>query len=152
MTNQPLAFDRAIPFFMIGLLTSFTAQGFGLFASSIFNLTGTLAFAAIFLPLYAIFSGIFILIKDTPSFFHWIFSISFIKHALDGGTTVILGWDRKKLHCGEEYCHFRTPKKFLETIEMKENFTMSVEALFFFFLVFRLVAFFIMRFRLKNSS
>lgn len=149
MTNQP--FDRAVPFFMIGLLTSFTAQGFGLFASSIFNLQGTLTFAAIFLPLYAIFSGIFILIKDTHYMFHWIFAISFIKHAFDGGTTAILGWNRPKMHCSEDYCHYRTPKNFLNAINFEENFLKSVEILFIFFLLFRIVAFCIMRYRLKNS-
>lgn len=149
MTNQP--FDRIVPFFIIGFLTSFTAQGFGLFASSIFNLQGTLTFAAIFLPLYGIFSGIFVLIKDTHSMLHWIFSISFIKHALDGSTTAILGWNRGKMHCSEDYCHYQLPRKFLNTIDMEENFLKSVGALIFFFLIFRLIAFFIMRNRLKNS-
>lgn len=150
MTNQPL--DRAIPFFFIGLLTSFTAQGFGLFASSIFDLQGTLTFAAIFLPLYGIFSGVFILVKDTHWMFHWIFSISFVKHSLDGGTTAVLGWNRTKLHCSELYCHYNLPKKFLNTIDLDENYLKSVEALIFFLLFFRIIAFFIMRYRLKNSN
>ncbi|KAL7021144.1 hypothetical protein ACKWTF_011772 [Chironomus riparius] len=36
MTNQPL--DRAVAFFAVGLLTSFVSQGFGHFASSLFDL------------------------------------------------------------------------------------------------------------------
>jgi hypothetical protein len=149
MTNQPL--DRAIPFFFICILTSFTSQGFGLLASSIFDLYGTLTFAAIFLPLFAIFTGVFVLIKDAPSAFHWIFSITFVKHSLDGGATAILGWNREKLKCNEDYCHYSLPKKFLNTIDLQEDFVKSVEALIAFFLIFRLAAFFIMRYRLKNS-
>lgn len=150
ITNQP--FERIVPFFIVGILTSLTAQGFGLFASSIFNLQGTLTFGAIFLPLYAIFSGIFVLIKDTPSMFHWIFSISFIKHSLDASTTAVLGWNRGKMHCNEDYCHYKIPKKFLNTLDMDEHFQKSIGALIFFFLIFRIIAFFIMRNRLKNSD
>jgi ATP-binding cassette subfamily G (WHITE) protein 1 len=36
MTNQPL--DRAVAFFAVGILTSFVSQGFGHFASSLFDL------------------------------------------------------------------------------------------------------------------
>lgn len=153
MTNQPLDLDRAVPFFFINLLTSFTAQGFGLFASSIFDLQGTLTFAAIFLPLYGIFSGIFILIKDTHWLFHWIFSISFVKHSLDGGATAILGWNRPKMHCSENYCHYNIPRKFLQEIDLQDkNFSNSAQALIFFLLFFRVIAYFIMRYRLKNSN
>lgn len=101
MTNQPLEELRIFAFLMIGLLTSFTAQGFGLFSGSLFSLKvwwtrlimriianevfhfqGTLTFAAVFLPLYAIFGGILILVKDTAGFWHYIFDASFVKHGV----------------------------------------------------------------------
>ncbi|KAG5672562.1 hypothetical protein PVAND_002680 [Polypedilum vanderplanki] len=150
MTDQPHDVERATAFFSIGLLTSFVAQGFGHFASSMFELQGTLTFAAIFLPLYGIFSGIFILMKDAHWLFHWIFQISFIKYSLDAGATVILGWNREKLHCSEDYCHYQIPKKFLNTIDLNQNLWLSVQALIIFLIVFRLTAFIIMRYRLKN--
>jgi ATP-binding cassette, subfamily G (WHITE), member 1 len=38
LTNQPLEEFRVVTFLMIALLTSFTAQGFGLLAGSMFEL------------------------------------------------------------------------------------------------------------------
>lgn len=151
MTNQPI--DRIVPFVFIGFLTSFTAQGFGLFASSLFDLKGTLTFGAVFLPLLGIFSGTFIQMKKTHWMFHWIFSITFMKHALDAGTTAIFGWNREKMNCdeSENYCHYARPKKFVDSIELHEDFSDSVQNLFYFLFLFRLVAFGIMRYRLKNS-
>ncbi|KAL7021138.1 hypothetical protein ACKWTF_011772 [Chironomus riparius] len=150
MTNQPL--DRAVAFFAVGLLTSFVSQGFGHFASSLFDLQGTLTFAAVFLPLYGIFSGIFILVKDTHWIFHWIFQISFIKHSLDAAATTILGWNRDKMDCSDNYCHYQLPKKFLKTIDLNENITISIRALVIFLIVFRVTAFLIMNYRLKRSK
>ncbi|XP_070503960.1 ATP-binding cassette subfamily G member 4-like isoform X2 [Chironomus tepperi] len=149
MTNQPL--DRAVAFFTVGLLTSFVSQGFGHFASSLFDLQGTLTFAAVFLPLYGIFSGIFILVKDTHWLFHWIFQISFIKHSLDAAATAVLGWNRPKMECSEHYCHYQLPKKFLSTIDLNENIMISIRALVMFLIVFRVTAFLIMSYRLKRS-
>lgn len=41
-----------------------------------------MTFAAVFLPVYAIFGGILILVKDTSVFWHYIFEASFVKHGL----------------------------------------------------------------------
>lgn len=113
---------------------------------------GTLTFSAVFLPLYGIFSGIFILVKDTHWLFHWIFQISFIKHSLDAGATAVLGWNRDKMECNENYCHYQLPKKFLNTIDLNENIMMSIRALVTFLVVFRVTAFLIMNYRLKSSK
>lgn len=150
LTSQPL--DRAVAFFAISFLNSFVAQGFGHFASSLFDLQGTLTFSAVFLPLYGIFSGMFILIKDTHWLFHWVFKISFIKHSLDAGANAVLGWNRQKMDCSEDYCHFQLPKKFLKTIDLNENIMLPIRALVIFLIVFRLTAFLIMSYRLRRSK
>jgi hypothetical protein len=43
---------------------------------------GTLTFAAVFLPVFAIFGGLLILVKDTPRFWQYVFEGSYVKHGL----------------------------------------------------------------------
>lgn len=116
----------------------------------LFNWQGTLTFASVFLPLYAIFSGIFIQMKDTAVGFHWIFEMSFVKHAMDGASVAILGSNRTKFDCDADYCHYRWPHRFLQSLGMQEDLTKSLQALLIFLFIFRIAAFCIMYIRLKH--
>lgn len=104
---------------------------------------------------------------------HWLFHISFLKYALEGelneqsmpqfqlfkfililgAVQSLFGYDREKFVCSEKevYCHFRIPKKFMKFIDMENgNYTEIVIGLISFILFFRLIAFGIMRYRLKH--
>jgi hypothetical protein len=88
--------------------------------------------------------------KDTAVGFHWIFEISFVKHALDGASVAILGANRTKFDCDADYCHYRSPHKFLESIGLVEDLAKAVQALTCFMILFRVLAFCIMNYRLKH--
>lgn len=88
--------------------------------------------------------------KDAANGFQWIFEISFVKHAMDGATISLFGWKRAKFNCYADYCHYRWPQKFIESIGMHEDFLRAVQALLFFLVFFRVTAFCIMNYRLKH--
>jgi ATP-binding cassette, subfamily G (WHITE), member 1 len=63
----------------------------------------------------------------------------------------VYGMDREKLECDEMYCHYRKPEKFLELMSMSDaNFWVDAGALFGIFIGLRVVAYFVLRWRLHS--
>lgn len=90
--------------------------------------------------------------KDANVFFYWVFELCFVKHAGDASVASILGYNRSKLICDEEvYCHFQRPEKFIETLGIRDYIPVeTVVSLFTFLVTFRLVAFYMINYRLKH--
>ncbi|XP_058453468.1 ATP-binding cassette subfamily G member 4-like [Malaya genurostris] len=152
MTNQPPEAYRMGLFIVICLMVAWVAQGLGLLVASLFDVKNGAIFGPFFICPFLIFSGFFIHLDDAHPVMHWLFHISFLKYALQGATVAIFGYDRPKLECEETYCHFVLPKKFLKEINMLgADFVEAVIALLVIFLVFRVGAFYVMRYRLKNK-
>lgn len=63
----------------------------------------------------------------------------------------IYGMNREKLQCNEIYCHFRNPKKFLEEMSMEHaEYWIDVVALISIFLALRVIAYFVLRWKLHS--
>lgn len=150
LTNQPMEVYRFGAYYITILLLSFAAQGLGLISGSITNVKFTLILGSFFICPFVLFSNFFIQLKDTSVIFHWIFETSFIKHALTGSLVAIFGFDRQKMDCLAKICHYRWPQKFLESLEISDDFTNVLIKLSFFVVIFHTVAFFIIRCRLKH--
>lgn len=73
-----------------------------------------------------------------------------MKHALDGYGSLILGFNREKLECHETYCHFVSPQKFLNIIEMREDIPRVFYSLGVIWFIFHAITYCIMRYRLRN--
>lgn len=153
MTAQPPEPYRMGLFTLICLMVAWVAQGLGLLVASLFNVKNGAIFGPFFICPFLIFSGFFIHLTDAHPWMQWLFHISFLKYALQGATVAIFGYDRPKLDCDETYCHFVLPKKFLQEIDMlRADFVEAVIALLVIFFVFRVAAFYVMQYRLKNKS
>lgn len=63
----------------------------------------------------------------------------------------VYGMDREKLKCSEMYCHFRSPKKFLEEMSM-DNSTYWIDAvsLIGIFILLRIIAYFVLRWKVHS--
>lgn len=90
--------------------------------------------------------------KDVNKLWHPFFEISFVKHALDGYTTLLLGFNRTKLSCQSMYCYFEAPKKFLDIIGMDAYIPKVFYSLAIIFVSFHFLAYCIMRYRVSNQS
>lgn len=84
MTNQPMELFRFSAFFLVTTLVSFTSQGLGLLTGSMVNVKNTMILGCGMLFIFILFSGFFVIMKDTASQWHWLFYGSFLKHGIDG--------------------------------------------------------------------
>lgn len=150
MTDQPFELFRFVAYFTIILLLSFTAQGLGLIAGSIPNVKFTLIIGSFFMFPFVLFSNFFVHMKDCQKKFHILFNLSFIKYAFDGSMLSIFGFNREKMLCDAPYCHFRWPQKFLNFLQIDDNYYLILVKLSVFVVVFRLIAFIVMYMRLKR--
>lgn len=150
MTDQPLEFFRIALYFLMVVLVGFTSQGLGILSGSITNIQHTLIIAAGAIFYFTLFSGFFVLMKDCSSYWHWMFYSSFLKHGLDGSFLAIFGYHRSKLDCEADYCHFRWPHKFLESLGINASYGDAVSAVIFSLFLFRIAAFFVIKYRLKH--
>lgn len=73
-----------------------------------------------------------------------------MKHALDGYGALILGFEREKLECYDMYCHFVSPRKFMNLIGMRENIPKVFYAMLAIWIIFHAITYCIMRFRLRH--
>lgn len=150
MTDQPFEFYRFFLYFIIIMLLSFASQGLGLIAGSMLNVKFTLILGSFFMCPFVLFSNFFIHMKDSEKMFHILFDLSFIKYAFDGSMLSIFGFNRGKLKCDATYCHFRWPEKFLNFLQVSDNYHSILIKLLIFTFVFRIIAFTIMYIRLKR--
>jgi hypothetical protein len=73
-----------------------------------------------------------------------------MKHSLDGFSSLILGFNRTKMNCDGMYCHFITPKTFLNEIEMHEDISKVFYSLAAIGAVFHVFSYCIFRYRLRH--
>lgn len=100
---------------------------------------------------FVIFSGFFLLYKDAPFLFKWIFHISFLKHGLVGVVISIFGFDRPKLPCSDFYCHYTFPKQFMMEQGMEqEKYGLAVICLMVIAVVVSLCTYGILKLRLRT--
>ncbi|XP_047002054.1 ATP-binding cassette sub-family G member 1-like [Schistocerca americana] len=137
MTSQPYEFHRFTLFLIMCILVGLVSQSIGL----IFGISMTVQNSMVFGPLAIcpslIFSGFFVYMKDAPSYFDWLFHMSYMKYSLEGLMLAMYGYDRPRLKCYSDYCHYSQPKRFLQEVDM-DGGSYWVDAVFlislFFFL------------------
>lgn len=116
------------------------------------NFQGSLFFAAAILPVIVLFGGFLITQKDANSLFFWAFDLNFLKQAGDASLSTVMGYNRSKLECNDAfYCHFQRPTKLLETVGVEDQISdVSIINLIIMLVVFRVIAFVMIKYRLKG--
>ncbi|XP_011553839.3 ATP-binding cassette sub-family G member 1 isoform X1 [Plutella xylostella] len=150
MTGQPMQTDRVLMFTTINILTALVAQSLGLLIGAAMKIeTGVYLGPVTTIPV-VLFSGFFVNFNAVPEYFKWLTYLSYVRYGFEGAMLSVYGFDREKLQCSEAYCHFRSPKKFLEEMTMdKANFWVDVGALAGFFVFIRVISYLVLRFKLK---
>lgn len=101
---------------------------------------------------FLLFSGFFVSFDAIPVYLRWITYLSYIRYGFEGTALATYGFDRPKLQCFTEYCHFKLPTTTLEELDMlNANYNIDVIALIVIFLVLRITAFFFLRWKLKSN-
>lgn len=120
MTYQPMEAYRFWLFVSICYLVALVAQSCGMLVSASFKLQNGIMFGPIALMPFLAFCGYFINMKDAPWFCHWLFHASYLRYGIEGGVHALLGYNRGKLDCSTDYCHYLYPERFMKEIGMGE--------------------------------
>lgn len=95
------------------------------------------------------FGGYFVKMSDSNVYLHWMFRISFVKYGFEGLMLSIFGYDRGKLPCGADYCHYVYPERFLEEVDMASaSYSFTVLVLISLTICVRLLAFIALKIKL----
>ncbi|XP_017075897.2 ABC transporter G family member 41 [Drosophila eugracilis] len=150
MTQQPLELWRFGLFFLIVFVTALVSQSIGLAVGAALSLKLGSILGPLFICPFLQFSGFFLMEKDAPACLRWMFDISFLKYSLEGSMMAIFGYGRERLECEEMYCHLRMPNQILKTMDMANaNYTLALVFLLSILVFLRILAFYIMSFRLR---
>lgn len=127
MTAQPAESFRFGLFLAMCYLVSLVAQSCGMLVSAALELKNACIFGPFAISPFLIFSGFFVHMKDAAPYMRWLFHTSFLKYGLEGVAHAVFGYDRGKMQCSSDYCHFVQPQKFLDQVGMDEA-RMTVDA------------------------
>ncbi|XP_049535189.1 ATP-binding cassette sub-family G member 1-like isoform X2 [Anopheles darlingi] len=151
LTSQPMDPKRVGMFVLICILTSLVAQSLGLLIGAGMSVeTGVFLGPVSTIPII-LFSGFFVNFDVIPSYLQWVTYVSYVRYGFEGAMVSVYGMEREKLACTAIYCHFRSPKKFLEEMSMDNaEYWIDATALFGFFISLRVIAYFVLRWKLHS--
>lgn len=98
-----------------------------------------------------LFSGFFTRLTDIPNCLQFLTYISFVRYGFEGAMLAIYGFDRPRMSCSVMYCHYRSPKFFLNFMGMEESvYWHDALALLGILMFMRIVAYFALRIKLHT--
>ncbi|XP_005176222.1 ATP-binding cassette sub-family G member 1 isoform X2 [Musca domestica] len=149
LTSQPMEPQRVTMFVVICVLTSLVAQSLGLLIGAGMNIEAGVFLGPVTTIPTILFSGFFVNFDTIPGYLQWVTYVSYVRYGFEGAMVSIYGMDRAKLQCDAMYCHFRSPKKFLEEMSMdKAEYWIDAVALIGIFIALRIIAYFVLRWKL----
>ncbi|XP_071440471.1 ATP-binding cassette sub-family G member 4-like [Hetaerina americana] len=150
MTSQPLEATRFFLFLLMFILTSLVAQSLGLLIGAALTVENGVFLGPVTSVPILLFSGYFVNFNTIPTYLQWLSYLSYIRYGFEGSMLAIYGYNRAKLKCSEAYCHYKSPTKFLEELDMANGeYWIDVVALGAFFILLRCVAYLVLRFKLR---
>nr|QST15000.1 ABCG1-2 protein [Diaphanosoma celebensis] len=153
MTGQPLDPVRFLMFVTMCVLISLVAQSCGLIIGAVLDLTTAVFIGPVStIPIF-LFSGFFVTFAAIPVYFRWIASVVYVSYAFEGTMQSIYGYGRPDMECTEDYCHFRSPAKYLNVYGIRESvYWIDVLVLLGCFFVTRFATFFVLQWNLRSRK
>lgn len=151
ITSQPMEPMRFGMVLLIAVLTALVSQSIGLLVGAAFNVEGGVFIGPIASIPMVLLSGFFVNLNDIPVYIRWLPYGSYIKYSFEGIMIAIYGLDRPKLQCNQMLCIFRTPKKFLDQLSLKDDlntYLIDVAVLSSIFIFIRFCLFFVLKLKI----
>ncbi|XP_013136906.1 PREDICTED: ATP-binding cassette sub-family G member 1-like isoform X1 [Papilio polytes] len=152
MSGQILEWDRFVLFVFCALLIAICSEGFGLVVGSAFNATnGSIVGPATVSPLlvlccYGMGFGPYIETR-----MQILMSLSYLRYGLSG-LSIALYQKRSSMECHQEFCLYSDPKLILRDVGMaNDTYYMQIVGLLGFIIIHRLIAYFVLRYRLTSE-
>ncbi|XP_026733189.1 ATP-binding cassette sub-family G member 1 [Trichoplusia ni] len=118
LTDNPLEPTRATLFLATIVATSLCAQAWGYFIGSTTPTRIAVFIGPVLACLFSVF-GFCLALVDTPYQFRWLHHISYFRAGFHVAVHSVYGFNRTRMHCSKEYCHYITPKTFLKEMDME---------------------------------
>ncbi|KAB0799513.1 hypothetical protein PPYR_07393 [Photinus pyralis] len=151
ITSQPMEPMRFGMVLLIAVLTALVSQSIGLLVGAAFNVEGGVFIGPIASIPMVLLSGFFVNLNDIPVYIRWLPYGSYVKYSFEGIMIAIYGLDRPKLQCNQMLCIFRTPKKFLDQLSLKDDlntYLIDVAVLSAIFIFIRFCLFFVLKLKI----
>lgn len=151
MTSQPFEAYRFFLYLNICVLTSLVSQSIGLLIGAAMNVENGMFIGPVTSVPLVLFSGFFIKFTAMPNCLRWLSYVSYVRYGFEGAMISIFGYKRPRLACNADYCHFRTPMRFLEEMAMENAvYWKDALALVAFLIVLRISTYFVLRLKLRS--
>jgi len=138
LAGLPHEWWRFSMFALVGVITSFVAEGFGLAIGATFSITnGTAIGPMCMAPFLGLAIYGFDFAADVSGLMYALMKISFIRGGVVSLVLIVFGYGRPQLECADVYCHFDDPKVLLRYLRI-ENVSLLTEI---FFLIVILIFF-----------
>ncbi|KAF5302196.1 hypothetical protein FQA39_LY10235 [Lamprigera yunnana] len=152
MTGQPLELHRFGMFLAACLLVAFVAQSVGLVVGAAMNVQNGVFLAPVMSVPFLLFSGFFVSFDAIPIYLRWITYLSYIRYGFEGTALATYSFDRPKLKCSIDHCHFKIPATTLEELDMiNSDYRIDIGALVLIFIVLRIAAYLFLRWKLNTN-
>ncbi|XP_043269569.1 ATP-binding cassette sub-family G member 4 isoform X2 [Venturia canescens] len=151
MTSQPLETERFLMYLNICILMSLVAQSIGLLIGAAMNVESGVFIGPVSSVPIVLFGGFFVNFDAMPIYLKFLSYVSYIRYAFEGAMITVYGYNRPKLQCRKDYCHYKPPMKILEQMSMENAvYWIDAVALVGFVIVVRIVAYFVLRLKLRS--
>lgn len=98
-----------------------------------------------------LFSGFFVNFNAMPAYLSYLPYVSYVRYGFEGAMISVYGYNRKSLKCSEDFCMYKSPRKFLMDMSMdKAVYWIDAVALISFLVALRVVAYFVLRLKLRS--
>lgn len=101
-----------------------------------------------------LFCGFFANFDDIPAYISWLSYLTYVRYIFEGSMVTIFGLNRGKFICTKDYCHFKYPQKFLETMSISgdyDTYVIDVLVLTGIFILLRICVYFVLRVKILAS-
>jgi hypothetical protein len=99
-----------------------------------------------------IFSGFYLRLQDMHVYLQWLSYIAYFRYAFEALMQCVYGYDRPYLKCSEAYCHFKSPRKYLEEFDMEDaNYWMDMLGLLVWITALQIVFHLMLKFKMRIS-
>ncbi|CAD6232938.1 GSCOCT00007057001.2-RA-CDS [Cotesia congregata] len=151
MTGQIPEGRRFVLLAIVSVAVSLVAQIIGVIVGTGMSVQNSVILGPLLIMPFVVFSGFFVHINDAPSYLQWLFHASFLKYGFESAMASMYGFDRRKMHCSDVYCHFVYPKKLMGEMGMIHvDYWFSMLILFILYVLLDMLAYITLRLRLKK--
>ncbi|OQV13361.1 ATP-binding cassette sub-family G member 4 [Hypsibius exemplaris] len=171
MTSQPPEFHRFALFLAYSVMTALVAQSLGLVVGAGLDLQSAVFLGPVTAIPILLFSGFFVSLKIIPQYLQWLSYLSYVRYSFEGTMLAVYGFNRTAI-CTDpavdpsvdlvdqmmadipmgERCFFHEANEFLEQmgIDSAGLWWVDLLVLCFFFVVLRLIAYLVLRWKVRS--